>query len=904
MAQAYGQITITNLVDIVTYIYYAEDEKGTNASIVPSSEKKYIGFYNGVPIPGGQPEKPEGLKIQWLKYVGDKEKSYKLKFNQPQILKFIEKQDGKVTAKFSPENLDIHYIEIVNQEEQLININNLKLELEVIPINSNFSQKLTNLDFLEEIGLLEKDNLNSKWILKIQKIVDYDISLLKENQLTFKPLLETLKEKFINNENILNIQILSKGKKLASNQILLRYGTSSEMATFSLNASGINAAIANTALQFNSNGLTIRNGGILVVNNQNVETLYADPETGNLVLTGTIHANSGFFQGEIQATSGTLNNVIIGKGTETISIGEAGIQSHNFKPNIEGFSIDNTGYIQASRILLGDKARIANRIELGNAYIYNPISEKNPGKFIEVKNENNLEESLISIKADGSGFLGNIKFSGQDSTIFSPKHWKITPTLASFDNVTISGTIHSSVFSTESTQINSSIFIYKDGVIIKEGDILNNYANIETMQIKVENTDIEKLNGKIVYVSTEKREKKFLAKAIKNGEDIIQLTSLSGKIPVANYKIILVLGPSPSILTENHYFNDWLIGINASQTKLEDFSMASNSLTFSELKLSTKNNITQLEAIPKIILGKIPKYYLDSSQINDDYTYGLYADSVYLTGTLMTKYPDNNNNNRFAGINTLSKAKFNVALPDKAIEDKSSVIFWAGSKSSLEEDIQQAPFQVTSGGTLYAKQGYFRGSIITDATIKATTLETARIIGCGENSPALTIEDVYDGIVFKGKKASNSAETIEYLKLTQDGLKLAVPIIFDESNLESSGGYLKGSKSEQSKIIVRSISNDKNEIIIEPEGIGFVDNNTSESLSGSNFLIQPSTFKEQLDFSYQKADFKDNILMINKDFINFAKKTQFQSGVTYGDFSTPVVEYKTTKQGLDIYVYE
>ena len=49
---AYSEITILDLADIVTYIYYADDIGGTNPSISPAG-KKYIGIYNGSPIENG-----------------------------------------------------------------------------------------------------------------------------------------------------------------------------------------------------------------------------------------------------------------------------------------------------------------------------------------------------------------------------------------------------------------------------------------------------------------------------------------------------------------------------------------------------------------------------------------------------------------------------------------------------------------------------------------------------------------------------------------------------------------------------------------------------------------------------------------------------------------------------------
>ena len=68
---AYGEITILDLLDTATYIYYSEFENGQGATIAPQPNSKYIGIYSGPPYGEGQPsEPPEGTV--WSKYVGDK----------------------------------------------------------------------------------------------------------------------------------------------------------------------------------------------------------------------------------------------------------------------------------------------------------------------------------------------------------------------------------------------------------------------------------------------------------------------------------------------------------------------------------------------------------------------------------------------------------------------------------------------------------------------------------------------------------------------------------------------------------------------------------------------------------------------------------------------------------------
>lgn len=83
---AYGEITISDLIDSATYIYYAEDSQGNGANRYPSNNTEYIGFYNGPALKGGQPEKPslenliqwsnDGYWSGWLKYKGETGSGY------------------------------------------------------------------------------------------------------------------------------------------------------------------------------------------------------------------------------------------------------------------------------------------------------------------------------------------------------------------------------------------------------------------------------------------------------------------------------------------------------------------------------------------------------------------------------------------------------------------------------------------------------------------------------------------------------------------------------------------------------------------------------------------------------------------------------------------------------------
>ena len=109
-----GQITLVDLIDKATYIYYAESyENGVaeGVTITPNANSQYIGIYNGTALDGGQPENAPN-DTQWSKYVGPQGEpgepgedgdSYLIETNQEEILKFRNDEN----VELSPETLEI-----------------------------------------------------------------------------------------------------------------------------------------------------------------------------------------------------------------------------------------------------------------------------------------------------------------------------------------------------------------------------------------------------------------------------------------------------------------------------------------------------------------------------------------------------------------------------------------------------------------------------------------------------------------------------------------------------------------------------------------------------------------------------------------------------------------------------
>ena len=196
-----------------------------------------------------------------------------------------------------------------------------------------------------------------------------------------------------------------------------------------------------------------------------------------------------------------------------------------------------------------------------------------------------------------------------------------------------------------------------------------------------------------------------------------------------------------------------IIGVNSMSTAIGDFSPQAISIV--ELDYDVVNDVpTTPVSIPRILLGNLNGTQ-DIIGFDNAEGYGLYADNVYLNGSLTTRYT-NNNTIGYAGINTISKVNFN-----KTTGDISPIIFWAGSTGISADAIRDSLYQVSANGTLYAQNAIITGSIIANSELRGP-----RLYGSGD-SPALQIFDTKGGITFY-----NVDNGIEYASFTIDNLGL------------------------------------------------------------------------------------------------------------------------------------
>lgn len=520
---------------------------------------------------------------------------------------------------------------------------------------------------------------------------------------------------------------------LAVHPITLSFGTSASMAKFAITGAAIQAAVNNSKLVFNAEGLSIQNGGFRIFDKDN-QNIFSYTEENGLYLkgngefTGTINATAGSFSGTVEASHLSAQSGLIG-GFQILADKLISTAQINNEPAIELQGVN--GNIIANQIVLGDGATIKNRIKLGDAYIYNPAV--NPNHLF-------IDAGEIELTDKGTMRLGAIQVNGATSTI-SGTNFSITPDTAQFHNIIASGKISTAVFETGHTQAVGGSMLFK--------------PSYKVMAV----------NGAVLT----------LDKAYEGATDnYVYLIGENGAVSAAPFKVesksalTVTLETTPLItpfaLVHIGTANDLVVGINSDNTA--NGMLKPRGITISEFSPDTPNAESNL----KVFIGD-----LKTSGVAGVDGFGLYSQNVYLTGSLTTRM--SGSTPTYAGINTLS----GIANSVFGIGDTSKIVFWAGSQDTSPESIQAAPFQVTEKGSLYAAQGIFEGSLISESTIYGSDIYAARIHGTGraENQNyGLAFFDVDNGIVFK-KGGDTDATATETFRIGTKGLAVNTSYFVD-----------------------------------------------------------------------------------------------------------------------------
>lgn len=676
-----------------TWVKYADDENGTDMTDDPT-DKTYIGMAFNKESPTGSSEPSD---YTWTRFRGVDGDTVRIELNFEEIVKFYDATSGEFS--YSPGELTITAW-----------INNEKIDLS------------PKAEYSIKASLKAKDS--SKDLELIYNETERKRSLVINNDLFSA----------VGNEPAgIKIDLLEKENEavIAQKWVGIQYGSSEDMAKLAIKANGIVQAVYGTNLEFNANGLILKSKG---------QEVFSADDDGNLTITGTINANKGYFGGDLHSISGTIGGLILSEGYMFANYD--GYTENPDKNDIMEHSslfIDGTtGQIVANSIVLGEGATLASHIQFGAAKIQNPEGETTP--FIVAG-----EDELLRIYETGKAEFGDIVIDGPNSTIHGGnKSFIITPNYANFPNINCSGTIKTAVFEKDSIQSVGGSMIFRKSLQIKSLKVVGQKVELifEGYEDGKDGEDGEDLaqiiydNATLWFIDKDGKCKQDFVAILKGDSSNVVINNniltinLGEKLdPVPDWSSVIVMGEEDELI----------LGINTSTVKIIAPSNKKTILFGEGLTMNSQKRAKEDEP-PFLFLGNLKN--LDSTQLTG---YGLYASNVHLTGSLITE-TSSNSSVSYAGINTLNGVTATIFPKDSSgASDTSPIIFWGGAVANTTGAIQEAKFQVTQNGSLYATQAYFKNSVFTDGIIRGASLYTAKIVG--ENG--LVIQDTSGGISFQ-----------------------------------------------------------------------------------------------------------------------------------------------------------
>lgn len=484
------------------------------------------------------------------------------------------------------------------------------------------------------------------------------------------------------------------------------------------------------------------------------------------IFSGTLEGANGSFSGELKGATGIFSGEL--QGATGVFTGNITAQSGT----IGGFEISNDklssikkGNNEKSYIILdGTNGKItAENIELGNgAEVKDQISFKGADGTIAYLQNPTLHDGVVlcakDVKLRTSGVLefGDIKiFGDQTNPTIKSSLWTIDKDKAVFNNVVAQGgTIENVVFKNSTVQGAGGIMFFKPS-----------YSG----------TSVSSTNTETIFI-VEETGLKIGDHVIVNGQEGDVTTIEQTRVTISGVKFekdktvsIIKLYNNSLVDGKINLTDNLLIGVNSLKAeqlqdgtvgKNEDCHLFRGGLTVTLPTVVTKTinsgetqTIVEYPNKPNLFIG-------DLYPITGKPGYGLYGDNVYLNGTLTTKVKSDNSPT-YAGVNTIDGYNVDENLfKDK--DNSQKIVFWAGSTGEDKLSVQQAPFQVTDKGNLYAKAGTFTDSVFSNSKIEGSKIYGADIYtasihgwaGTSEDgdSSALNIYNTSKGIIFKEEK--------------------------------------------------------------------------------------------------------------------------------------------------------
>ena len=347
----------------------------------------------------------------------------------------------------------------------------------------------------------------------------------------------------------------------------------------------------------------------------------------NAWIEGTINATDGKFTGEIEATVGKIiGELFVGKESETdedfiLIDGKTGtIKSNNYNKTDEngnklGWMIDADGNAVFNNLKVEVKIEagmVLTDVSIaGDSYVDN--------KLIVGDNPEN-SQNYIMISAGDKPYIQSGNYDGGNFG------WKIDANgKAWFNDVNISGILSSAIFQPGKIQTISGAMLFRPSYEILEVTQDDRQFILKLKDFKDDEnfypgcwikpgTNLMSNSIDIYYIDYQEEDKIWVV--IPEGEDI---NIALNKFKVGDFVVsVLFYGGTTTAVGIN--------ASNATQSIIPPESVSVFDMNYVE------NNQNTLAVTPKVILGKI-----NYTNTELDGTYGLYADNVYLKGTIIAK---------------------------------------------------------------------------------------------------------------------------------------------------------------------------------------------------------------------------------------------------------------------------
>ena len=435
--------------------------------------------------------------------------------------------------------------------------------------------------------------------------------------------------------------------------------------------------------------------------------------------TGTIRARDGVFTGEVLSsiiTASTINtaNFVTEK---TRSMGGSFI----FKPTFE----------------------ITNIVDKGSNNVEFTLSENSNGYFSVV---DEIIFSQEQLEQGGISFTGNTRGQLFNSTVRvrTRDFIQVNPNEVFSTSITTEKTLSWRAFAFYDQNKNYTSYTSSAPATVPENTsymkivLATNVEGEALSPSDIESFILKRVSDKIVAISG--FDTRF-GKITSVDENKIQVelkeadyNVLKAENALENYKTLTLFGSA---------YYDTLIGINSDDTSTGDIlpPRALTMETFTSLhEADSGSGVGDIDYNLSLLLGDLSTL---KSKLGTEFNYidgyGLYADNVFLHGSLITE----DNVGSYAGIHTFKDVDFSYQAWGGGRTDiytNEKIIFWGGANSLSPSDIQQSPFIVTDKGSIFASRGEFKGAVIADSIITDAIIQTPVIYGSG-SKPSLKIYD-------------------------------------------------------------------------------------------------------------------------------------------------------------------